>query len=64
MGMNSNSIPCCLFANVLEKIDFSVLPAGGSGGAIYCESSTLIINSEYSIFANNSAKHYGGAIAL
>ena len=35
----------------------------GSGGAIYCKSSTLIINGEYSIFANNSAEASGGAIA-
>ena len=34
----------------------------GSGGAIYCKSSTLIIGSDYSIFANNYADNYGGAI--
>ena len=35
----------------------------GSGGAIYCKLSTLIINCEYSIFANNSAQDSGGAIS-
>ena len=34
----------------------------GSGGAIYCKSSTLNINSEYSVFAINIAKGSGGAI--
>jgi predicted outer membrane repeat protein len=34
----------------------------GSGGAIYCKHSTLIINSEYSLFANNFAENAGGAI--
>jgi predicted outer membrane repeat protein len=34
----------------------------GSGGAIYCSSSTLDINSEYSIFAKNFVYGYGGAI--
>jgi predicted outer membrane repeat protein len=34
----------------------------GSGGAIYCNSSTLIINSEYSVFANNFADEDGGVI--
>ena len=34
----------------------------GSGGVIYCNSSTLIINSEYSVFADNFALQYGGAI--
>jgi hypothetical protein len=34
----------------------------GSGGAIYCNSSTLIINTEYSIFADNFALRHGGAI--
>ena len=32
------------------------------GGAIYCSSSTLNINSEYSLFANNFAQDSGGAI--
>ena len=34
----------------------------GSGGAIYCESSTLYINSEYSKFVNNMAEESGGAL--
>jgi predicted outer membrane repeat protein len=34
----------------------------GSGGAIYCSSSTLRINCEYSVFANNFANNFGGAI--
>ena len=34
----------------------------GSGGAIYCESSTLYINSEYSKFVNNFAEDSGGAL--
>jgi predicted outer membrane repeat protein len=34
----------------------------GSGGAIYCSSSTLNINSKYSVFANNFAQDSGGAI--
>ena len=34
----------------------------GSGGAIYCRSSTLNINSQYVVFANNFAYGYGGAI--
>lgn len=35
----------------------------GSGGAIILAASTLIIYSESSIFANNSAQKFGGAIA-
>ena len=34
----------------------------GSGGAIYCESSTLYINSNYSKFVNNFAEDSGGAL--
>lgn len=34
----------------------------GSGGAIYCESSTLYINSKYSKFVNNFAEDSGGAL--
>jgi predicted outer membrane repeat protein len=34
----------------------------GSGGAIYCKSSTLNIISEYSVFSGNFAQKYGGAI--
>ena len=33
-----------------------------SGGAIYCRSSTLNIDSEFSVFANNFAQKSGGAI--
>jgi predicted outer membrane repeat protein len=32
------------------------------GGVIYCKSSTVNINSEYSVIANNSAQNSGGAI--
>ena len=64
--MNNNSSKgswdyyCIYSAGVFINIDDYMK---GSGGVIYYKSSTLIINSEYSIFANNSAQLSGGAIA-
>jgi predicted outer membrane repeat protein len=56
--MNNTSPRDNLHSRCLENNDWF----RGSGGAICCRSSTLNINSEYSIFAYNSAQQDGGAI--
>ena len=45
-----------------EDAEYDIDWVSCSGGAIYCRSSTLNINSEYSVFANNFAQKSGGAI--
>ena len=66
--MNTTS-PKDIFQNnsrtrYLEYAEKYLLMMSGSGGAIYCHSSTLNINNEYSVFANNFAQRSGGAIYI
>jgi predicted outer membrane repeat protein len=65
--LNNNSskqyMDCnCTYTLQLTDIDFRFYSLKGCGGAIVCVSSSLVINSEYSVFASNSALNSGGAI--
>ena len=49
-------------AQCMNEKHWLIMSSRSLGGAIYCSSSTLNINSDYSIFANNSVQSSGGAI--
>ena len=61
--MNNTSPEDTFDSRCLSLVDDVDDSFRGSGGAIYCRSSTLSINSDYAVFANNSANSFGGAIS-